>query len=241
MILDHRVGDKNAKPGGRFSIVAVEPPPSEWSFPHPDRADENGIVGTGADLRPGTILAAYRNGIFPMPLQQGALAWWSPDPRGVLPLDALKISRSLRKSCARYEIRVDTAFEEVIVSCGDPHRPHGWITPDILNAYVRLHELGWAHSVETWSEDNKLVGGLYGVNIGGLFAGESMFHRVTDGSKVALVGLVTRLGDNPDTLLDVQWLTPHLESLGAIEIDRGDYLHRLGLALRLPAPTAFSR
>ena len=173
--------------------MAVEPAPSRWSFPPVDTASDHGVVGLGADLEPGTILAAYRHGIFPMPLgDDGQLAWWSPDPRGILPLDGLRVSRSLRRSCRRYRCTVDTAFDRVIEACADPSRPHGWISPAIRQAYVRLHELGWVHSVEAW-DGEELVGGLYGVGIGGLFAGESMFHRAPDASKVACVHLVDLL------------------------------------------------
>jgi leucyl/phenylalanyl-tRNA--protein transferase len=177
-----------------------------------------------------------------MPVRAGGpTAWWSPDPRGIIPIDGLRVSRSLRRSTRRYEIRVDTAFAAVVDACGDPRRPHAWISEDIAAAYTRLHELGWAHSVEAWScGGGELAGGLYGVAIGGLFAGESMFHRGTDASKAALVALVDmlRADDEPDRLLDVQWLTPHLESLGAVEIPRREYVRRLGraLALDLPAP-----
>jgi len=201
-----------------------------WHFPDPLDV-EGEIVGVGADLEPATILTAYRQGIFPMPAD-GVLAWWSPDPRGVIPLDGLRISRSLRRSLAGYEIRIDTAFAEVMAACADPRRPHGWITRDIRRAYGRLHELGWAHSVEAWSlDDGQLAGGLYGLSIGGLFAGESMFHRRTDASKAALVRLVSLLREGGATLLDVQWCTPHLASLGAVELPRADYLRLLGDAL----------
>ncbi len=206
-------------------------------------ADESGVVGIGGDLEPGTLLHAYRNGLFPMHVDRGrTLAWWSPDPRGVLPLDGLRVSRSLRRSCERFEVRVDTAFDEVVASCADPKRPHGWITEDIRAAYRRLHELGWSHSVEAWSlEDGTLAGGLYGVSIGGFFAGESMFHRRSDASKVALVGLVEILREGGvDRLLDVQWTTDHLASLGAIDVPRNDYIGRLEVALRLPMPPAFT-
>lgn len=175
-----------------------------------------------------------------MPLRRPrAVAWWSPDPRGILPLDALKVSRSLRKACARFEVRIDTAFDQVIEACGDPRRPHGWIDGRISEAYRRLHVLGWAHSVEAWTPEGELAGGLYGIAIGGLFAGESMFHRRTDASKVALVGLVERLVDGGATLLDVQWTTPHLMSLGAVDIPRREYLLRLADALPRPLPPAF--
>lgn len=225
-------------------MPSVEPPPSRWRLPDPDEADPGGVVGIGGDLEPGTLLQAYRSGLFPMHVDGGrTLGWWSPDPRGVLPLDRLRVSRSLRKSCARMEVRVDTAFAEVVEACADPRRPHGWITRDILDAYVRLHQLGWAHSVETWDTsgpDDRLVGGLYGVSVGGLFAGESMFHRETDASKVALVALVEIMREGVDgRLLDVQWATDHLGSLGAVEIRRGDYLRLLRAALVLPAPPAF--
>lgn len=195
-----------------------------WAFPDPRDADGD-VVGIGADLEPDTLLTAYRSGLFPMP-SDGMLVWWSPDPRGILPLDGLRVSRSLRRSLRRYEVRFDTAFATVVEACADPGRPHGWISDEIARAYVRLHELGWAHSVETWL-DGRLVGGLYGVAIGGLFAGESMFSAERDASKVALVHLVERLREQGAALLDVQWLTPHLASLGAIEVSRDDYLDRL--------------
>src|SRR5690606_14596401 len=132
-----------------------EPPPCAWSFPDPDAADESGVVGVGGDLAPGTLLHAYRSGLFPMQVDRGrTLAWWSPDPRGILPLDALRVSRSLRRSCARFEIRVDTCFDEVVASCADPKRPHGWITEEIRRAYREMHRLGWVHSVEAWSRED---------------------------------------------------------------------------------------
>lgn len=226
-----------------------EPPATSWLLPDPSQLDDgdgNGdLIGVGADLEPGTLLAAYRLGLFPMPVRRRVVGWWSPDPRGVLPLDGLKVSNSLRRSCRRFTIRVDSAFDEVVVACADPRRPHGWITPDVRKAYRRLFALGWAHSVEAWSvDDGTLVGGLYGVSIGGLFAGESMFHRRTDASKAALVALVELLrGDDADggrRLLDVQWLTPHLSSLGAVAVPRSDYLTRLRTALAARPPVAFA-
>jgi len=191
------------------------------------------LVAVGADLEPGTLLAAYRCGMFPMPVARRRVGWWSPDPRGILPLDGLKVSRSLSKSCARFEVRVDTCFEQVMRQCGDPRRPNGWIDAAFVRAYGRLHHLGWAHSVETWL-DGRLVGGLYGVCINGLFAGESMFHHETDASKVALVHLVDWLNRTDGRLLDVQWSTPHLASLGVIDVSRADYLSRLDSAISLP-------
>ncbi len=218
----------------------VEPPPSLWQFGDPRDADpEEDLVGIGADLTPGTLLAAYRRGIFPMPDGgvRPPMCWFSPARRGVIPVGGLVVSRSLRRAVRACEIRVDTAFEDVVRGCADPRRPQGWITGDIAAAYTELHRLGWAHSVEAW-RDGRLVGGLYGVAVGGLFAGESMFHRERDASKVALVGLVSLLADEhaEDRLLDVQWLTPHLATLGAVEITRDEYLDRLEVALGMPAP-----
>lgn len=195
------------------------------------------MVGIGADLEPGTLLQAYRSGLFPMPVGSGrheVLAWWSPDPRAIIPLDGLRVSRSLRRSLRRFEVRLDSAFDEVVAACAEPSRRGGWITPAIAEAYGRLHRLGWAHSVEAWTPDGRLAGGLYGVAVGGLFAGESMFQRETDASKVALVGLVEQLRAGGASVLDVQWLTPHLASLGAVELPRVEYLRRLVEAIHRP-------
>src|SRR5262245_3530793 len=177
-----------------------------------------------------------------MPLVHGRnLGCGSPGPRAVIPLDGLRVCRSLRRSLRRFEIRVDTAFDEVIEACADPTRPHGWISQDIRFAYRRVHEMGWVHSVEAWHEDGDLAGGLYGVAIGGLFAGESMFHRRSDASKAALVGLIDLLNHGATTgrLLDVQWVTPHLATLGAEEVPRRRYLELVRRAVRLPRPRAF--
>lgn len=225
--------------------VPVEPPPSPWAFGDPATYDpHDDLVAIGADLAPGTLLAAYRRGLFPMPSGSPGdpMYWFCPVRRGVLPLGGLVVSRSLRRPCRDLEVRVDTAFAEVLDACGDPTRPQGWIDEDIRAAYLRLHELGWAHSVETW-RDGELVGGLYGVAIGGLFAGESMFHRARDASKVALVGLVERLRDEhaSDRVLDVQWSTPHLASLGVVEVPRSTYLARLRRALPLPPAAGLVR
>ena len=208
----------------------IEPAANRWRLPAPDLADESGLCGIGADLEPGTLLAAYRSGIFPMPLRKKALGWWSPDPRGVIPLDGLIVSRSLRRSCRRFEVRFDTRFREVMERCGDPNRPHGWITPQFVEAYEELHHLGWAHSFETYV-DGHLVGGLYGVRIARLFAGESMFSDASDASKVALVALVEWLSGSGATLLDVQWTTPHLASIGAVDVPRSEYLELLADAV----------
>ena len=236
----------------------IEPPRTAWRLPDPRRLrageERHDLLAVGADLSPGTVLAAYRRGLFPMHVSspedasepgestQGAqqIGWWSPDPRGVLPLAGLRVSRSLRRSVRRYRVTVDQAFDEVVAGCADRRRPDGWINADIAAAYSRLHDDGWAHSVEVWRGEH-LVGGLYGVAIGGLFAGESMFHRATDASKVALVYLVRELSaDGLARLLDVQWVTPHLASLGAVGIERTAYLSRLDAALLLPLPTVFA-
>ncbi len=225
-------------------MIPVEPPPTSWVLPDPAAAEPGlELLGVGADLEPGTILAGYRAGLFPMPVKRrGPIGWWSPDPRGILPLEGLARSKSLRRSCRRYEVTVDTSFPEVLAACGDPRRPGGWITPDVRSAYTELHRLGWAHSVETRTPEGDLVGGLYGIEIGGLFAGESMFSLATDASKVALVALVDRLRQAPGTggrpgsgrLLDVQWRTDHLGSLGVVAIARDRYLALLERALVLP-------
>jgi len=226
--------------------TAVEPPPTQWVFPigasaQAAAAGDHEVVGVGADLEPGTLLAAYRAGIFPMPARRGLVAWWSPNPRGIVPLHpgGLRVSRSLRKSCRHFEIRINTAFTDVIDACGDRRRRGGWIDRDIKAAYTRLHRLGWAHSLESWDERGRLAGGLYGVAIGGFFAGESMFHRQTDASKVALVALVGILREAGASLLDVQWATPHMGSLGAVEVSRGAYLELLAEALMHPQPALF--
>jgi leucyl/phenylalanyl-tRNA--protein transferase len=219
----------------------AEPPPTGWRLPAPSLADEHGIVGVGADLEPGTLLAAYRNGLVPMALHgEGPIAWWSPDPRGVMPLDGLRVSRSLRRSVRRYEIKLDSAFAAVVRACAAPERDGRWIDEGIIAAYTRLHELGWAHSVEAWDDDG-LAGGLYGVAVGGLFAGESMFHHRVDASKVALVALVEMLHDAGPSgrLLDVQWTTDHLRTLGAVDVRRARYLELLATAVQLSPPAAF--
>jgi leucyl/phenylalanyl-tRNA--protein transferase len=181
------------------------------------------FVAVGADLDPGTVLAAYGAGCFPMPVNRKHIGWFSPDPRGILRLDQLRVTRSLRQSMKRYRVTVDQAFDDVITGCADPSRPMGWIDRRIIGAYRRLHHMGWVHSVEVWDDDG-LAGGLYGVSIGGLFAGESMFHRRRDASKVALVHLVDMVATDPANLIDVQWLTPHLATLGAEECSRSDYV-----------------
>jgi leucyl/phenylalanyl-tRNA--protein transferase len=170
-----------------------------------------------------------------MPYHKRRIAWFSPDPRGIVPLDGLHVSRSLRRSMRRFDVRMDTRFGDVIRACAEPDRKGGWINRDFIVAYTTLHELGWAHSIEVYDpESGELVGGLYGVRVDRLFAGESMFHRSTDASKVALVHLVDWLVATGGQLLDVQWTTPHLTSLGAIDISRAEYLQRLGQAVDRP-------
>ncbi len=202
------------------------------------------LVALSDDFNAGLVLEAYRAGVFPMPLQHSSFAarmgWWSPVKRAYLPLDELRVTRSLMKMSHRYTVTVDQDFGGVIAACGDPSREGGWIDHDITAVYSELHRAGAVHSVETWDAEGRLVGGLYGVSLGGLFAGESMFHdpeRGRDASKVALMELVRILGaDGVPRLLDVQWLTAHLESLGAVEISRRDYLELLDLALDVPPP-----
>ncbi|MGH3497974.1 MAG: leucyl/phenylalanyl-tRNA--protein transferase [Nocardioidaceae bacterium] len=211
--------------------------PSPWRFDASRWADDDCVAG-GADLEPETLYDAYTHGAFPMPVDDVApMLWWSPLRRGVLELPDLVVSRSLRRSLRDYEIRVDTAFEDVVRGCADPARSGSWINTEICTAYSRMHRLGWAHSVEAWRDD-QLMGGLYGLAIGGLFAGESMFHRARDASKVALVALVDLLRDDQadDRLVDVQWSTDHLVAMGVSEISRARYLERLPRVLAAPLP-----
>ena len=219
--------------------MPIEPPPTQWHLTAEGATPGDDLVGIGADLEPGTVLRAYRSGLFPMGLGVGGappLGWWSPDPRGVLLPGDLHVSRSLRRSLRRFELRVDTAFEDVVAGCADPSRDGRWITPAVATAYTRLHELGWAHSVEVW-RDQELVGGLYGLAVGRLFAAESKFRRVTDASKAAVVGLVQVLSeDGMPWVLDVQWSTPHLASLGVREVPRTAYLRMVAAAVAQEPP-----
>jgi leucyl/phenylalanyl-tRNA---protein transferase len=212
---------------------------SRWSFPPADRWPETDLIAVGGDLDPATLINAYRRGIFPMEVTAlgGRLGWWSPNSRGIVPLDGLRVTKSLRQSAKRFEIRVDTCFADVMRACGNPEREDGWITPEFIAAYTTLHDLGWAHSVEVFDREGHLAGGLYGVRVQGLFAGESMFHAQRDASKVALMALVQLMRDTGLQLLDVQWKTEHLGSLGAIEIPRAEYLRRLSGALGDAGPS----
>lgn len=226
--------------------VPHEPPPCQWYLPDLTSGEpDQDLVAVGADLEPSTMLAAYRRGMFPMgvnlPDGSEALGWWSPDPRGSLRPDLVHVSRSLGRSQRRFETSVDCAFDAVVSSCADPGRPHGWITEEFTVAYRRLFALGWAHSVEVWEPEGngkrRLVGGLFGLQIGGLFAAESKFHHRTDASKVAVVDLCRRLcrdGRGSERVVDVQWSTPHLESLGVVASTRANYLEVLASALALP-------
>jgi leucyl/phenylalanyl-tRNA--protein transferase len=200
-------------------------------FGSPASWRQDDLIGVSREFDADLTLAAYAAGAFPMPAPARLMGWYS----------RLRVSRSLRKMLPRYEIRVDTAFAQVLDRCADRRRPHGWIDRRIRRVYTELHERGIVHSVEAWTRDGELAGGLYGVSLGGLFAGESMFHRPDigrDASKAALVALVDLLVamDPTDRLLDVQWVTPHLASLGVIEVAREDYLELLAQALRRPTP-----
>ncbi len=212
----------------------------EAPFGPPQTWRPSDLIAVSRDFSPDLVVEAYRAGVFPMPVRRAVMGWFSPLRRGVLPLDRLQVSRSLRRSTARYRVSVDAAFEQVLDACADPKRPGGWIDPRIRTVYTTLHAAGVVHSVEAWSEDGRLAGGLYGVSIGGLFAGESMFHAPhgRDASKVALVALVDRLraAGESGRLLDVQWQTPHLASLGVVEVTRSRYLQLLRAALSLEEP-----
>jgi leucyl/phenylalanyl-tRNA--protein transferase len=206
----------------------------ELSFPDPRRADARGLVAVGGDLSVARLLAAYRSGIFPWTV--GPISWWSPDPRAIFELDSFRVSKSLDKVIRRgvFEVTMDRGFEEVIRGCAASAagRESTWITPEFIEAYTRLHEAGHAHSVECWRE-GRLAGGVYGVAAGGLFAGESMFHRESNASKLALCHLIGHLRERKFTLFDIQMPTPVTRQLGAVVISREEYLRRLALAVKL--------
>lgn len=205
-----------------------DPGPSRWEIPDPDRADLDGVVGVGADLQPATLVAAYRRGVFPWPHEGMALPWFSPDPRAVFWVDGIHVSRSLRRRCRRsgWTTTLDAAFDEVVRACSEDRDDGTWITDEMADAFRRLHERGWAHSLEVWDGED-LVGGVYGVLVGGVFTGESMFHRSSDASKVALVDLCSRLHDAGASWLDAQLPTRHLRSMGAESWPRSLFLRRL--------------
>jgi leucyl/phenylalanyl-tRNA--protein transferase len=206
-------------------------------FPDPRDLGEANVVAMGADFRLGTLLEAYRHGIFPWPDGRGRVPWCSMDPRAIFPLEEdPRWSRSLRRTLrvSPFARTLDEAFREVVTACGDERPDARWIVPPYLEAFVRLHRSGWTHSVEVWEEEDgerELVGGIYGVAVGGLFAGESMFHRRTDASKIAFATLVAGLRASGFELFDVQVMNPHLESLGCVEISRDEYLDRVERAV----------
>lgn len=213
--------------------MPVEPEAPRWALPDlHDLPEGRELVALGADLSPGMLLAGYRSGLFAMP-DGRELGWWSPDPRGVLLPAQVHVSRSLRRSLSRFEVSIDGSFAGVVAECADLRRPHGWISPGYMASYSELHRLGWAHSIEVWDADGRLAGGLFGVEVGGLFAAESKFHVSTDASKVALVALAEVLSadGDPRRVIDVQWCTAHLASLGAVEVPRPVYLRALPGAL----------
>ena len=204
---------------------------SVWDFPTLEQMPQDDLVILGADLKPETVIDSYQHGIFPMHIEvanKRQIGWWSPQQRGILPLNKINISKSLQKSIKKFHVSFDQAFDQVIDGCGDDKRPQGWINKEIKIAYKKLFELGYVHSVEVWNKKDELVGGLYGVEVKGLFAGESMFHKETDASKTAMVYLVNKLNEaGGERIFDVQWQTPHLKSMGVIEIPRKKYLSLL--------------
>lgn len=205
-----------------------------FAFPDPRTANAFGLVGHGGDFAPATLIEAYRNGIFPWPHGDDDFLWFSPDVRAIIPVGGLHVSRRLERTLrqGRFTASLDRCFDDVVQGCAE--REEGtWITPAYQEGYSRLHELGWAHSVEVWSAPDVLAGGLYGLAIGGVFAAESMFHRVSDASKAAMVALMVHLERRGFRFVDVQMPTPHLERMGAVAIPRDDYLAYLGEALEL--------
>ena len=203
-------------------------------FPDPRTADDDGLVAIGGDLSVPRLQLAYRSGIFPWTVNP--ITWWSPDPRGIFELAQFHVPRSLSKFIRKlpFEITRDRAFRQVMEACAvpAPGRRQTWITPEFIEAYTHLHELGEAHSIECW-HGSELVGGIYGVSLGGLFAGESMFHRATNASKVALCHLVEHLRTRDFVLFDIQMITPATRQLGAVEISRDEYLRRLHRAVQM--------
>ncbi len=209
--------------------MPIEPAAPRWVLPDlTDLPAGREFVAVGADLAPGMLLAGYRAGMFAMP-EGRELGWWSPDPRGVLLPGRVHVARSLRRALNRFEVSVDRAFAEVVAACADPRRAHGWISAAYQHSYLELHQLGWAHSIEVWDAEGHLAGGLFGVEVGGLFAAESKFHVRSDASKVAVVALADLLSADGQRrrIIDVQWCTEHLASLGAIEVPRATYLRAL--------------
>jgi leucyl/phenylalanyl-tRNA--protein transferase len=214
----------------------MKPAPTYWISP--ELADSDGLVGVGGDLLPDTLLAAYRAGVFPWYGEDDPILWFSPDPRGILPLDAVHVPRRLKRTIQRgtRTCSINRCFRDVMAACGENRDEGTWVTPDMLDAYCELHRLGYAHSVEIWNGES-LVGGVYGFAHGGFFAAESMFHRETDASKIALVTLCDRLRDRGFTLLDIQIVSPHTARFGAVAIPRAEYLNRLHAAMAMTSVT----
>lgn len=213
-------------------LTWLDPHNDNQPFPHPDRAltEPDGLLAAGGNLTPRRLLRAYRMGIFPWYSADQPILWWSPDPRLVLLPECLKVSRSLRKTLRKglFAITADTAFEQVVAACAGPRQgePGTWITSEMFRAYCRLHRLGHAHSIETWQQ-GELVGGLYGVSLGRVFYGESMFSWISDASKIALVALATQLQRWEFAVIDCQVTTAHLLSMGAVDIPRSSFLQLL--------------
>lgn len=207
-------------------------PPCGWRFPDVRRAPADGLVAAGGDFAPESIVAAYRAGIFPWPHPGKEYLWFSPDPRAILPLDGLVITRRLGRTMrsGRFRVTIDLDFESVMRACADRPGEGTWITPALVAGYTELHRLGWAHSVEVWTEEGSLAGGLYGVGVGAMFGAESMFHRVTDASKVAMAALVQHGLHIGIELIDIQVLTGHTRRMGGVEVSRESYLRRLAAA-----------
>ena len=208
-------------------------PPCPWQFPDVRRAPEDGLVGAGGDFAPATVVAAYRSGIFPWPHPGEEYLWFSPHPRAILPLDGLAISTRLGRTArsGRFRVTVDAAFEDVMRGSADRPGEGTWITDALIEGYTHLHRLGWAHSVEAWCREGHLAGGLYGVGVGAMFGAESMFHRETDASKVAMVALVQHARCIGIDLIDIQVLTDHTRRMGGVDISRAEYLRRLARAM----------
>lgn len=204
----------------------------------PDLGEPEGLVGVGGTLTPDLLLRAYAEGVFPWFSDGDPVLWWSPDPRAVIELDGLHVSRRLARTIrsGAFRVTVNRCFADVMRACGENREEGTWVTAEMIDGYTKLHELGNAHSVEVW-QGEALVGGIYGVAVGGLFAGESMFHRKTDASKVALAALVARLRERGYALFDVQMTTDHTERMGAINVPRADYLRRLRKAVRMTEVT----
>ncbi len=217
-------------------MARFDPGPPSVELPDPAAAEPGAeILALGSAIDPSLMLAGYRRGLFAMPWADDLIGWFSPDPRGVLPLENLHVSRSLRRSMRRYRVSVDEHFPDVVAACADRARPGHWITAEFELCYRQLHHMGWAHSIEVW-DGPQLVGGLFGVEVGGLFAGESMFHAATDASKTAMVALVQILAAaGGQRLLDVQWWSPHLGTMGVVEVGRPEYLRQLAAVAAVPA------